>query len=61
MLTLGVSGGALEALMAALVAVLTPLEPSWGVPGRSWAPLGGRFGTSQGLHLNDLDVVCGAT
>ena len=25
------------------------LGASWGVPGRSRAPLGGRFGTSQGL------------
>ena len=47
MLTLGGSGGALGALLAVLVAVLKRLEPSWGVPGRSWAPLEGRFGTSQ--------------
>ena len=25
------------------------LGASWGVPGRSWAPLGGPFGTPQGL------------
>ena len=25
------------------------LGASWGVPGRSWAPLGGRFGPSKGL------------
>ena len=47
MLTLGGSGGALGALLAVLGAVLKPLEPSWGVSGRSWAPLEGRFGTSQ--------------
>ena len=47
MLTLGGSGGALGALLAILGAVLKPLEPSWGVPGRSWAPLEERFGTSQ--------------
>ena len=47
MLTLGGSGGALGALLAVLGAVLKPLEPSWGVPGRSWAPLEERFGTSQ--------------
>ena len=27
----------------------TVLGASWGVPGLSWAPLGGRFGTFQGL------------
>ena len=47
MLTLGGSGGALGSLLAVLGAVLKRLEPSWGVPGRSWAPLEGRFGTSQ--------------
>ena len=40
--SLGGSGGALRTLLALL-------EPSWGVPGRSWAPLGGRFGPSRGL------------
>ena len=45
--SLGGSGGALGTLLALL-------EPSWGllgrsyVPGRTWASLGGRFGTSQG-------------
>ena len=47
MLTLGGSGGALGALLAVLGVVLKPLELSWGVPGRSWAPLEGRSGTSQ--------------
>ena len=46
-LTLGGSGGALGTLLAVLGAVLKPLEASWGVPGRSWAPREGRFGTSQ--------------
>ena len=43
--SLGGSGGALGTFLALL-------EPSWGllgVPGRSWAPLGGRFGSSRGL------------
>ena len=48
-LILGGSWVALGALLAALGAGLQPLEPSWAVPGRSWAPLGGRFGTSQGM------------
>ena len=47
MLTLGGSGGALGALLAVLGAVLKPLEPSWGVPGRSWAPVERRFGTPE--------------
>ena len=34
-LTLGGSGGSLGTILAALGAVLKPLEPSWGVPGRS--------------------------
>ena len=38
----GRSGDACGALAAVLGA-------SWGVPGRSWAPLGGHFGTPQGL------------
>ena len=40
--SLGGSGGALGTLLALL-------EPSWGFLGRSWAPLGGRFGPSRGL------------
>ena len=50
---LGGPGGACGALGAVLGA-------TWGVPGRSWAPLGGHFGSPQGL-IDELGVVCGAT
>ena len=45
--------GACDALGAVLGA-------SWGVPGRSRAPLAGHFGTPR-ADLDDLGVVCGAT
>ena len=44
-LCLGRSGGAWDACDA----LGTVLGASWGVPGLSWAALGGRFGTFQGL------------
>ena len=47
MLTFGGSGSALGSLLAVLGALLKPLEPSWDVPGRSWARLEGRFGTPE--------------
>ena len=54
--TLEGSGGALGAFLAALRAVLKPLEPLLGGPGR----LLGLFGTSQGL-IFAFRTICGAT
>ena len=39
----------LGALRGALGTLGALLEPSWGPPRRSWAPLGGHVGTPQGL------------
>ena len=47
--SLGGSGGALGTLLALLEPSWGRLGRSWGVPGRSRAPLGGPFDTSQGL------------
>ena len=55
--SLGGSGGAPGALLAARGAVLKPPAASRAAPGRSW----GWFWDLPGADLDDLDDVCGAT
>ena len=58
---LGGSGGALGALLAARGVVLKPLGPLLGRPGPLLGASWGSFWDLPGVHLDDLDDVCGAT